>query len=49
MQEQIECPLCNEKIYSGLGKGCKMCGMVINPKEKFCSSICRKEYAKINK
>jgi len=49
MQEEIICPLCNEKIYTGLGKGCKMCGMVIEKNEDFCSILCKKEYIKINK
>jgi hypothetical protein len=48
MQDTIKCPLCEEKIYSGLGKGCKMCGMVVNPDEDFCSSVCKEEFRKIN-
>ena len=27
MKKEKKCPLCYEKIYSGIGKGCKMCGM----------------------
>jgi len=49
MEEYIKCPLCSEKIYSGLGKGCKMCGMAINKDEEFCSEICQTEHKKINK
>ena len=46
--KKISCPLCYEVIYTGLGKGCRMCGMKINPNEEFCSEICEEEYGKIN-
>ena len=45
-----KCPLCYEKVYSGIGKGCKMCGMILEDKSKdFCSDKCRRKYEKINK
>ena len=49
MKKELECPLCSEPIYSGLGKGCKMCGMSINDSENFCSETCETEFKKINK
>ena len=50
MKQILNCPLCHEKIYSEIGKGCKMCGMALEDKSReFCSKICRSEYRKINK
>ena len=50
MKQTLKCPLCNESIYSGLGLGCKMCGMISQDKNKeFCSKICRRKYKKIHK
>lgn len=46
--KNLQCPLCEEAIYSELGKGCRMCGMSINKDEKFCSKICEEKYEKIN-
>ena len=46
----MNCPLCYEKVYSGIGEGCKMCGMSLeNAEEKFCSIKCKKIYKIINK
>ena len=48
--QQMNCPLCHEKVYSELGKGCKMCGMPLEDKGRdFCSKICRNKYKNINK
>ena len=50
MTQELVCPLCKEEVYSGLGKGCKMCGMPLeNPKDKFCSQKCKKKYNKLKK
>jgi len=50
MNQILNCPLCHEKIYSEIGKGCKMCGMPLEDKgREFCSKICREGYRKINK
>jgi len=50
MKKGFKCPLCYKKVYSGLGKGCYMCGMPLEDKSKeFCSGICRSKYKKINK
>jgi hypothetical protein len=47
MQELI-CPLCNEKIYSDIGNGCRMCAMPINEQEIFCCDLCEDNYHEIN-
>jgi len=48
MKSKLECPLCREELYTGLGEGCKMCGMPLNSKKKFCSKRCKIKYNKIN-
>ena len=48
MQEEFKCPLCEEKVYSGLGEGCLMCGMVLEEDKKFCSKTCEGKYIEIN-
>jgi len=50
MIQEIKCPLCKEDLYSGLGVGCKMCGMVlVEFDEDFCSEECEKNFKEINK
>ena len=50
MQENMKCPLCHEEVYSELGEGCKMCGMVLeNTDELFCSKECEETYGEIHK
>lgn len=46
--QELECSLCNKKIYAGLGNGCKMCGVALEQNEKFCSEVCEVEFKKIN-
>lgn len=46
--ENVSCPLCNKKIYSGLGFGCKLCGMALNEKKAFCSKKCKDKFLEIN-
>jgi len=49
MEKTINCPLCKKEIYSGIGSGCKMCGMLLDNKDKnFCCNICMRRYNKIN-
>ena len=49
MKQEMNCPICHEKIYSELGKECRMCGMVLEDESRdFCSRICRKNYKEIN-
>jgi len=45
----LTCPLCKEQVYSGLGNGCKLCGMPLEDDKKFCSSICKEKYREVNK
>ena len=47
MKNQLDCPICNKKIFSGLGEGCKMCGMITV--EDFCCKICMRKFNSINK
>lgn len=50
MKQEMNCPLCHKKIYSEIGKGCKMCGMFLEDKSReFCSQECRMNHQKINK
>ena len=50
MNQELNCPLCEKKIYSSIGFGCVLCGMPLeNEKSKFCSKKCKREYKKINK
>ncbi len=50
MKQNMKCPLCKEELYSELGKGCRMCGMVLaNQNGEFCSEYCRERYRFINK
>jgi len=47
--QELRCPLCEKDLYSDLGKGCKMCGMVPTEfDEEFCSKICEKNFKEIN-
>lgn len=48
MKQSLKCPLCYEEVYSGLGEGCKMCGMAIEKNKDFCSKKCEEKYNKIN-
>lgn len=48
MQMQ-KCPLCEKGVYSGVGTGCKMCGMLLDEQEiEFCSEDCKDNYKEIN-
>jgi len=43
------CPVCHNKIYSGLGRGCRLCGMPLEDESKeFCSKECKKRYNQIH-
>ncbi|MBL7051924.1 MAG: hypothetical protein ISS01_02440 [Nanoarchaeota archaeon] len=42
------CSICHKHIISGLGKGCKLCGMhLIDQSREFCSKNCRSTFNKI--
>ncbi len=34
MKQDLACQLCHEKVYSDIGKGCEMCGMTIEDKDR---------------
>jgi len=45
----MECPICDEEIFSGLGKGCMMCGMLLeDEQDNFCCENCKDKYSQIN-
>jgi len=48
MIKNLHCPICRKEIYSGIGNGCKMCGMAVEDKEEFCCKICFRKYSTIN-
>ena len=37
MIQELKCPLCEKELYSGIGLGCKMCGMPLEKYKNFCS------------
>lgn len=43
----MPCPLCHKNVYSELGKGCKMCGMVLEDDGEFCSDLCESHFLEI--
>jgi len=43
------CQLCEKEVYSGMGEGCKLCGMILESKEKFCSTNCERTYVNVKK
>jgi len=45
----LSCPVCEKDVYSSIGKGCKMCGMVLDDSDDFCCEECRKKYNTIRK
>ncbi len=50
MKKHKDCPICEEEVYSDIGRGCRMCGMPLeNKNEEFCSNKCRVKYFLINK
>lgn len=49
-KKQLMCPVCNDEVYSGVGEGCKMCGMILKDKDKdFCCKLCMRKHNTINK
>ena len=40
----LDCPICEEPIYSSIGNGCKMCGMPLEEDKEFCSKECEIKY-----
>lgn len=49
MTNTLNCPICQESLYSEVGFGCNMCGMPLeNWTEKFCCTDCENKYYLIN-
>jgi hypothetical protein len=48
-KDTLGCPVCKKEVYSGVGKGCKMCGMSMEEVGDFCCNICMRKYNTINK
>jgi hypothetical protein len=45
MELILNCPICKEELYSGIGKGCKMCGMILEDEDnEFCCKICMRKF-----
>ena len=45
MENILNCPICKKEVYSEIGKGCKMCGMILEEQnKKFCCNICMRKY-----
>ena len=59
MKDVMSCPVCKKEVFSGLGEGCRMCGMAIDggvragvPFEEgkdFCCKICMRKFNSINR
>jgi hypothetical protein len=48
-QTTLECPICQEELFSGIGKGCMMCGMLLEyDQNKFCCDDCKMKFEEIN-
>lgn len=49
MKNVLNCPICKKEVFSSLGKGCRMCGMVLDSADSFCCKICMRKYNTINR
>ena len=49
MSDTMSCPVCKKEVFSGVGKGCRMCGMLTDDLEDFCCKICMRKHNTINK
>jgi hypothetical protein len=48
MKDILNCPVCKKEVFSGVGRGCKMCGMILESSESFCCKICMRKHNTIN-
>ena len=49
MNKGFDCPVCEKEVYSGIGNGCKMCGMLLTEREDFfCCGNCEEKHQEIN-
>jgi len=45
----LNCPICKKEVYSEIGKGCKMCGMLLEDEDnEFCCKLCMRKFNTIN-
>ena len=50
MEFILNCPICKKEVYSEIGKGCKVCGMLLEDGDnEFCCKICMRKFNTINK
>jgi len=49
MKIQLDCPICNREVFSGIGEGCRMCGMITIGFEDFCCKLCMRKFNSINR
>lgn len=49
MKDILNCPVCKKEVFSGVGRGCKMCGMVLEGSDSFCCKICMRKFNTINR
>jgi hypothetical protein len=50
MENVLNCPICKRDVYSEVGTGCKMCGMLLEDKSnEFCCKLYMRKYKTINK
>ena len=49
MKDILSCPVCRKEVFSGIGRGCKMCGMVLEGSDSFCCKICMRKFNTINR
>ena len=44
----MKCYICDQELFSEIGKGCTLCGMPLEETEEFCCESCKKKYIEIN-
>jgi hypothetical protein len=49
MKDILSCPVCKMEVFSDVGRGCKMCGMVTIGFGDFCCKLCMRKHNSINK
>jgi len=52
MRDNMSCTLCYKEVFSGVGFGCLMCGMVLvdsdDNEDVFCSDRCRETFDSVH-
>lgn len=47
-REVMECGVCEKELFSGLGEGCRMCGMPLEGLGLFCCGGCEEKFGDVN-